>query len=117
MPASAQFATSENDLGRFLSENPDLKQVDEKHVDVPCERGKSVYRGRNKKLPKLKYCIVHKGEKVKIKWRSMRSYAYGAYSGLSKRLYNCDNPERQIIKELPRKEFLDVFIIWMSNIN
>ena len=104
----SQYGTPESGLGRFLAENPDLKTVDEVHVNVPYERGKSVYRGRAENVAKLKYCIVHKGEKVKIKRSSMRSYVNGTYSGLSKQLYNCEKPDNKIINELPRKEFLEV---------
>ena len=41
--ALGQYGTGESGLGRFLSENPDLKTVDEKHVDVPYEKGKSIF--------------------------------------------------------------------------
>ena len=108
--ALAQYGTGESGLGRFLSENPDLKTVDEKHVDVPYEKGKSIFRGRAEGAPKLDYCIVHEGQKVKIKRSSMKSYKHSTYTHLSSQLYNCAKPENKIINELPRKDFLLVLL-------
>lgn len=106
--ALAQYGTSDDyGFGRFLSENPDLKQERGLHVDVPFERGKAIFKGRNE-YPKLSYCVVDNGGKVKIKRKSMYSYKQGTYTDLSQQLYNCDKPDRKIINELPREDFLYV---------
>jgi len=109
----AQFGTGDDTIGQFISENPDLKAVDEKHVDVPYEKGKSVFRGRGDNK-KLSYCVTHKGKKVKVTRSSMYSYKQGTYTALSEQLYNCDNLESKIINELPRKDFL--YVLYYLNV-
>jgi len=105
--AYSQFGTGDDSIGQFLSENPDLKQVEEKHVDVPYAKGESIFRGRGD-TPKLSYCIVHKDEKVKVKRSSMYSYKQETYSLLADQLYNCDKPDSKIMNELARKDFIHV---------
>ena len=107
LSAFAQYGTGDDSIGQFLSEASDLKQVDEKHVNVPYARGESVFRGRGD-APKLSYCIVHKGKKSKLSRSSMYSYKHATYSALAEQLYNCDKPENKIINELPRKDFIHV---------
>jgi len=103
----AQFGTGDDSIGQFLSENPDLKQIEEKHVDVPYEKGSSVFYGRSD-APKLSYCVMHKGKKTKVKRSSMYSYKQSDYTTLSNNLFNCDKPESRIISELDRKDFIHV---------
>ena len=104
----AQYGTSDDyGFGRFLSENPDLKQERGLHVDVPYERGEAVFKGR-KDYPKLSYCVVNNGEKVKIKRKAMYPYKQGTYTDLSESLYNCDKPDSKIINELERNDFIHV---------
>lgn len=106
-PVFSQFGTGDDTIGQFLSENQDLKQVEEKHVDVPYAKGESIFRGRGD-APKLSYCVVHKGEKVKVKRSSMYSYKQETYSLLADQLYNCDKPDIKMINELSRKDFIHV---------
>ena len=113
LPVFSQYGTGDDTIGQFLSENPDLKSVDEKHVDVPYARGESVFRGRGDS-PKLSYCVMHKGEKVKVKRKSMYSYKQGTYSELADKLYNCDKPDNKIINELERKDFL--YVLYYLNV-
>lgn len=103
----AQYGTGENSIGQFLSENADLKSTENHHVDVAFSRGKAVFLGKADS-PKLSYCVTYKGKKVKVKRKSMYPYKQGTVSELSKQLYNCDQPETQILSQLERKDFLYV---------
>jgi len=101
-----RFDEPDNGLDKFLDDGRhNLKVVNEKLVDVPYEKGKSVYYGRGDS-PKLSYCIVHEGQKVKVKRSSMYSYKHSTFSQLADQLYNCDDPDSKIISELPRQDFI-----------
>lgn len=106
--ALERFDEVDNGLDDFLKGNSHLKVVDEKLVDVPYERGKSIFRGRAKYLPKLSYCVVHKDRKIKVSRKSMYGYKHSTYTDLSFNLYNCDEDDSLIFDELPFKDFLKV---------
>lgn len=79
-----------------------------KAVDTVYETGKSIFRGRQSGEPALSYCVISDGEKVPVKRKSLKSYKKTNYSTLAENLYNCDDPETLISKQLTRDSMLYV---------
>jgi len=105
--AFAQYGTGDSSLGQFLSEDPDLKQVEEKHVDVPYSRGRSIFRGAGD-APKLSYCVMHKGKSTKVKRSSMYPFKHSSYTELANKLFNCDKPGSKITTDVDMNDLIYV---------
>ena len=77
-------------------------------VDNAYELGKSVYYGQKDGVPKLSYCVSIENDKMQLKRKTIKTYKDSSFSKLASSLYNCDAPEKQIIADLQRDEFLHV---------
>ncbi len=79
-----------------------------KAVDTVYETGKSIFRGRQSGEPTLSYCVINDGEKVPVKRKSLKAYKRTDYNTLAQNLYNCDEPDTLISKQLTRDSMLYV---------
>jgi len=80
----------------------------ERVVDQAYELGKAIYTGRKHGEPKLSYCVNVNGERLPVKRKALKQFKKSSFSNLAKNLYNCDNPESQVVSELSRDSFLHV---------
>ena len=77
-------------------------------VDAVYETGKAIFNGRQRGEPSLSYCVQNGEEKVPVKRKSLKSYKKTNYDTLAKNLYNCDEPDTLIAKQLTRDSMLYV---------
>jgi len=65
-------------------------------ADVTYEHGKSLFKGRDNRYGKIKYCVASGAEQKKLKKSSLKPYAGGSAQVLMDSLYNCDVPDQKI---------------------
>lgn len=63
---------------------------------ITYERGKSLFKGRDKRYGKINYCVPVGDELKQVKKKSLQAYAGGSSKVLAANLYNCDSPEQKI---------------------
>lgn len=66
-------------------------------VDQAYEYGKALYNGRTDEVAKMSYCVKGEEDGVKVKSSSLRPFKGSTYDELAKNLYNCDNPEQDLL--------------------
>ena len=64
--------------------------------DITYEHGKNLFKGRDRRYGKIKYCVADGTDRKKVKKRSLKPYAGGSSKVLAENLYNCDNPNQKI---------------------
>ena len=65
--------------------------------DITYEHGKSLFKGRDRRYGKVKYCVpTDNNELKKVKGSSLKPYKNGASEALANDLFNCDNPNQRI---------------------
>jgi len=71
-------------------------------IDQNYEAGKNIYNGRSDAYGKLKFCVVDAttSEKVAIKRATVKPYKGKTVLGFAENLYDCNNPEEQMIQQL-----------------
>lgn len=74
-----------------------------KKIDQNYEFGKSVYNGRIKNSPKIKYCIDTGTEKVKLKRKSVAQYKNRTFQEFAAALYDCNNPDQLAVNIIDRE--------------
>ena len=77
-------------------------------VDPTYESGKAIYKGRKKTAPKLSYCLRIGNQTLPVKRKSLKYFKAMSFTELSKHLFSCDEPEKSIISQLERKDFIHV---------
>jgi len=77
-------------------------------VDRTYESGKAIYTGRKKTAPKLSYCLRVGEEMLPVKRKSLKQFKKTSFTQLSKHLFSCDAPEKSIISQLERTDFIHV---------
>lgn len=66
-------------------------------VDQAYEYGKALYNGRTDEIAKMSYCVKGEEDSTKVKTSSLRPFKGTSYDELAKNLYNCDNPEQDLL--------------------
>ena len=69
-------------------------------TDQNYELGKSIYLGRNKNIPKVKYCVDNGTEKVKVKGSTLKPFKKKSQKELASKLYDCNDPETLIFTKI-----------------
>jgi len=71
-------------------------------VDQNYEAGKNIYNGRSDAYGKLKFCVVNTvtGDKVPLKRSVLKPYKKTTVLTFAENLYDCNNPEQQMIQNL-----------------
>ncbi len=77
-------------------------------TDVTYEHGKSIFKGRNRRYGKLKYCIDNGEELEKVKRGTLKPYKSGSAELLADKLYNCEMPEEKISDILSRNDLISM---------
>lgn len=66
-------------------------------VDPAYERGKALYTGRAKGVPKIKYCVAVDGAFVKVKKSSMKQFKGASAQVVADQLVNCDATDKKLL--------------------
>lgn len=66
-------------------------------VDQAYEYGKALYNGKTDEIADVDFCVQDEEKQVKIKSSSLKAYKGGSYDDLAQNLYNCDDPQQNLL--------------------
>lgn len=88
------FASGSRDSGSYSRPSTSSSS----RVNVTYEQGKALFKGRDRRYGKVKYCVTAANGSglEKVRKRSLKPYAGRSAKLLVDNLYNCDQPDQKI---------------------
>ena len=94
--------------GGFSSRSTGSYSTPQRVVDQDYEIGKAIFTGRQTGVEKIAYCIKIEDQLTPVKRKSIKAFHKSSYENLTANLFDCNQPDTQVLDQIGRDNLLYV---------